>query len=129
MRYLLTLFEEEVMPDSRWGTYGSSSYFERSEYDLAWYDDEESLNNDIINDIARFKLNHPQGEVFLNEIIDNSNLYDIIICSNLKTKELEQEKLRLEKEKKDKEASRQRDEQRERDLKLLNELKEKYEHI
>lgn len=125
MIYQLIMFQKEVFPDSRWGTYGTHSQFHEQEFDSEWYDNEEQLISSIIDTIARFKAENPNGEVYLHKVIDESCEH-IISKGVRESLEIIAIKERLEKEKAFIEKQKEKEVTKEREIKKLLELQAKY---
>jgi hypothetical protein len=131
-QYLLVVSCEE---DGYWDTSGYCHWSKPAVHLESTFDlnDEE----DLIKAIGCFKEEYPNGDYEIY-VVKNFDCYEheeqkeylLQLCYKGEdlAKEIAKEKIRLEKEKKDKELVRQQEAQKERDLKLLNELKEKYEN-
>jgi len=121
--------------DGYWDTSGYCHWSKPAVYLESTFNlnDEEGL----IKAIGCFKEEYPNGDYEIY-VVKNFDWYDheeqreYIRQLGYKgeglAKEISKEKLMLEKEKEDKKLAIEKEAQRERDLKLLNELKEKYEN-
>lgn len=121
-RYLLVLYQEY---DDYWDTSGVrrwhvNSYFREEEFAL----DEEK---ELVNAIATFKANYPDGEVNIYKIIQSTYDFSHLVKDGLH--EAEKIKQLKEQEKKQKELAQKIADQKAyeaRELKELQRLKEKY---